>query len=52
MGLHVSLGLNRDLSNEPHAIVWPLDRSARIADEVRERLYIEPFGFDPTLAPA
>jgi phytoene dehydrogenase-like protein len=52
MGVHVSLGLNRDLSNEPHAIVWPLERPVRIADETRERLYIEPFGFDPTLAPA
>ena len=52
MGLHVSLGLNRNLENEPHAIVWPLERPMRIADETRERFYIEPFGFDSTLAPS
>jgi phytoene dehydrogenase-like protein len=51
MGVHVSLGLARDLSAEPHAIVLPLDRPVTIADEVRHRLYVEPFGFDPSLAP-
>ena len=34
------------------AIVWPLERPMRIADETRERFYIEPFGFDSTLAPS
>ncbi len=51
MGLHVSLGLARDLSEEPHAIVLPLDPPVEIAGERRERLYVEPFGFDSTLAP-
>jgi phytoene dehydrogenase-like protein len=51
MGIHVSLGLARDLSEEPHAIVLPLDRPTVIADAVRDRLYVEPFGFDRSLAP-
>jgi phytoene dehydrogenase-like protein len=51
MGIHVSLGVARDLSAEPHAIVLPLDQPVTIADEVRHRLYVEPFGFDPSLAP-
>jgi phytoene dehydrogenase-like protein len=52
MGIHVSLGVARDLPAEPHAIVLPLDEPVLIADEIRHRLYVEPFGFDPGLAPA
>lgn len=52
MGIHVSLGVARDLSAEAHAIVLPLDQPVTIAGEVRHRLYVEPFGFDPSLAPA
>ncbi|MDP2409611.1 MAG: NAD(P)/FAD-dependent oxidoreductase [Pseudolabrys sp.] len=51
MGIHVSLGINADLSHEPHAIVLPLKRAVSIAGEWRERLYVEPFGFDASLAP-
>jgi phytoene dehydrogenase-like protein len=51
MGLQVSLGVNRDLSAEPHAIVLPLPEPEVIAGEARRRLYVEPFGFDPSLAP-
>ena len=51
MGIHVSLGLDRDLSAEPHAIVLPLSEPVTIAGEARHRLYVEPFGFDPSLAP-
>jgi phytoene dehydrogenase-like protein len=51
MGVHVSLGLARALPAEPHAIVLMLDRPVRIAGEMRHRLYVEPFGFDPSLAP-
>jgi phytoene dehydrogenase-like protein len=51
MGIHVSLGVARDLSHEPHAFVLPLGHPVMIADEMRERLYVEPFGFDSTLAP-
>jgi phytoene dehydrogenase-like protein len=51
MGIHVSLGLARDLSAEPHAIVLPLAKPVMIANEERHRLYVEPFGFDRSLAP-
>jgi phytoene dehydrogenase-like protein len=51
MGIHVSLGVARDLSGEPHAIVLPLAEPIEIAGETRSRLYVEPFGFDPSLAP-
>jgi phytoene dehydrogenase-like protein len=51
MGVHVALGVARDLSAEPHAIVLPLAEPVTIAGERRERLYVEPFGFDSTLAP-
>jgi phytoene dehydrogenase-like protein len=51
MGIHVSLGVARDLCELPHAIVLPLDEPVTIANEARHRLYVEPFGFDPSLAP-
>ena len=52
MGVHVSLGVARDLSGEPHAIVLPLEAPTRVDAELRERLYVECFGFDASLAPA
>jgi phytoene dehydrogenase-like protein len=51
MGIHVSMGVARALPAEPHAIVLPLAQPVTIADQVRERLYVEPFAFDPSLAP-
>lgn len=51
MGLHVSLGVARDLSREPHAIVLPLDEPVEIAGERRTRLYVQSFGYDPGMAP-
>lgn len=51
MGIHVSLGLARDLSELPHAIVLPLREPVQIADLLRARLYVEAFGFDSSLAP-
>ena len=51
MGIHVSLGVARDLSSLPHAIVVPIEQPVTIADRQRARLYIQSFGFDPSLAP-
>jgi phytoene dehydrogenase-like protein len=51
MGVHISLGVARDLSAEPHAIIWPLPSPTEIDGELRERLYIQTFGFDPSMAP-
>jgi phytoene dehydrogenase-like protein len=51
MGLHVSLGVDRDLSGEPPAIVLLLPEPVEIAGRAYDRLSLELFGFDPSLAP-
>lgn len=51
MGVHVSLGLARDLSGEPHALVLWLREPVELADRVRDRLDLELYGFDASLAP-
>jgi phytoene dehydrogenase-like protein len=52
MSVHVCLGVARDLSHEAHAITLILPEPLTIAGQVRERLDIELYGFDPTFAPA
>jgi phytoene dehydrogenase-like protein len=51
MGLQVSLGVARDLSAEPPAIVLLLPQPVEIAGRTYERLGLELFGFDPSMAP-
>ncbi|MGD8623150.1 MAG: NAD(P)/FAD-dependent oxidoreductase [Anaerolineae bacterium] len=51
MGLQVSLGVARDLSGEPPAIVLLLPQPIEIAGRRYDRLSLELFGFDPSLAP-
>lgn len=51
MGLQVSLGVARDLSGEPPAIVLLLPQPVEIAGQTYERLSLEMFGFDPSMAP-
>ena len=51
MGIHVSLGVARDLANEPHAIVFPLEPPVEIDGKSCERLFIQTFGHDRSLAP-
>ena len=50
-GIHVSLGVARDLSHEPHTVAVLLERPIPIAGEARERLTVEHYGFDPSLTP-
>ncbi len=50
-GLEVWYGVAKKISNEPHAIVLFLDKPITIEDVARDRLDIEVFNFDPTLAP-
>jgi phytoene dehydrogenase-like protein len=50
--VQVSLGVTRDLSAEPHTLVFPLATPTVIAGEVRESLTVRHYGYDPTLAPA
>lgn len=51
MGIHVSLGVARDLSREPHAIIVPLAAPVEIDAEPRDRLYCQIFSYDPSMAP-
>jgi phytoene dehydrogenase-like protein len=51
MGLHISLGVARDLSQEPHAVVRILEQPVTIAGQARDRLDLYLFGFDPSMAP-
>lgn len=49
--LQVSLGVNRDLSNEPHWVTHLLDKPVTIAGEPRFEISIKHYCFDPSLAP-
>jgi phytoene dehydrogenase-like protein len=51
MGVHVSLGVGRNLTDEPHAIVLPLKAPVEIDGKIRDRLFIQTFGYDPSMAP-
>ena len=51
-GLEVWYGINRDLTAEPHALVLFLDTPLNVEGKNHDRLDIEIFSFDPTLAPA
>lgn len=52
MALHISLGVARDLSDEPHALVLWLPEPVEIAGVRRDRLFIENYAFAPETAPA
>jgi phytoene dehydrogenase-like protein len=49
--VQVSLGVDADFSDLPHALVFPIPTPIRIAGEVRERLQVRHYAYDPTLAP-
>ena len=51
-GILVSLGVARDLSDAPHAVTYLLERPVKIAGDVRERLTVEHYCFDPAMTPA
>jgi len=50
--IQVSLGVARDLSNEPHMITYLLEEPITVAGETRERMGVKHYCYDPTLAPA
>lgn len=50
--VHVFLGVSRDLSNEPSALVLLLDQPVKIADHVYKSLEMQIYGFDGTMASA
>jgi phytoene dehydrogenase-like protein len=49
--IQVSLGVNRDLSGEPHWTTYLLDQPVVIAGEARFEIGIKHYCFDPSLAP-
>lgn len=51
MALQVSLGVARELIDEPQALVLFQEEPVQLADQVLDRVPVELYGFDPTLAP-
>jgi phytoene dehydrogenase-like protein len=49
--VQVSLGVARDLSGEPHMVSFPLPEPVVIAGELRRRMEVRHFCYDPTTAP-
>ncbi|MCL4860352.1 MAG: NAD(P)/FAD-dependent oxidoreductase [Caldilineaceae bacterium] len=49
--VQISLGVNRDLSAEPHWVTYLLRQPITIAGEDRHELSVKHYSFDPTLAP-
>ena len=49
--IQVSLGVDRDLSGEPHTIIYTFEKPVTIAGEEREWLNVKHYCFDPTLTP-
>ena len=49
--IQVSLGVARDLAGQPSMVSYPLAEPVTIAGEVRPRLSVRHFCYDPTMAP-
>jgi phytoene dehydrogenase-like protein len=49
--VHVFLGVARDLSDEPSALVQLLDKPLTVANHTAESLEMQMYGFDRTMAP-
>jgi phytoene dehydrogenase-like protein len=50
--VHILMGVNRDLSKEPHRLLLELDTPINVANEDRSWLYVLHHSFDPSMAPA
>jgi len=50
--MHVMMGVNRDLSNEPHMIIQEADEPLSIAGKEYKWLQVRHRSFDPSMAPA
>ncbi len=50
--VHVMIGVNRDLSDEPHRMLVEIDEPIRIADEDHRWLCVIHHCFDPSMAPS
>lgn len=50
--LQVSLGVARDLSSEPHSVIFALDEPVAIGGKTHDTLGVKHYCYDPTVAPA
>ncbi len=49
--VQVSLGVNRDMSGDPHWVTYLLDEPVLLAGEERREIGVQHYCFDPSLAP-
>jgi phytoene dehydrogenase-like protein len=52
MSMHVSFGVARDMSAEPHALNFFLEEPVTLLGKERDRISVEVFSFDTSMAPA
>jgi phytoene dehydrogenase-like protein len=52
MNMHVSFGVARDMSAEPHALTYFFKEPVTLLGKERDRISVEVFSFDPSMAPA
>lgn len=50
--IQVSLGVARDMSYQPHSVLYQLDEPITMAGSAQDRIGIRHYCFDPTLAPS
>ena len=50
--IQVSLGVARDLSDEPHSVIYPLEEPVTVGGEVQNQVSVRHYCYDPTLAPS
>jgi len=51
MNMHVSFGVDRNMSDEPHALCYFLEEPISLLGKERNRINVEVFSFDPSMAP-
>jgi phytoene dehydrogenase-like protein len=51
MSMHVSFGVDRDMSAEPHALCYFLEEPVTLLGKERDRINVEVYSFDPSMAP-
>jgi phytoene dehydrogenase-like protein len=49
--IHVALGVNRDMSKEPHLLVFELEKPITVAGDERKWIPVLHHSFDPSMAP-
>jgi phytoene dehydrogenase-like protein len=50
--IQISLGVARDFSSEPHAVIIPFEEPINIGDETHSLTYLQHYCYDPGMAPS